>query len=1383
MNKPSLLFVFAFLLSIQVIGQDALRYIQTGNKLFEEKEYYNAIEFYKKALNQEGGDQAFAFYQLGECYRFLFDYASAEYNYQRSDDLNDRRYPLAKFQYASMLKQNGKYERALPNFEKFIEVIASYFDDNELYRNYYNQAKNEREGCILALNALSTPKPDYNLQELGSPVNTDDNDFAPAFYGSEKEIYVTSSKKSKKGAILDSRLGESYTDIYGYTLSGGKWSPLKGKGLPDDVVNTKGGEGSGVFNKEKTIYYYTNCAEDKPICAIYYTMLKDGKWSEPKRLNRSINAPGSITKHPALSPNGDTLYFVSDRTGGFGESDIWMSFSSNGINWSDPKNLGKEINTPFREIAPFFDPIQNKLFFSSNGHRGFGGFDLYLANGISLEKTEVYNLGYPFNSNKDDSFIIFGKTNGYLSSNRIGGPGKFDIYGFNIKSDKEVIAEISFEGAIAGRNAMFTDDLQFENSNVSLIKDLVSIALAAKLQEVELVLPSTLQRFYNNLSEEDKGRVERIVNSRYKRVTEQELEELDLENEYFFMTSSRADQEHIRHMATKYLEEAGLSNNIDYDSVDQAFLNILSPMDQLKVEQFILNKAKRAKEYKITAEKYDQLDKKDKTGVDKLTEQLFIEKRSLEELTLSMDNNMYLRNLDVDKRNDVVESIREKMLSLAENEKFKLTATDKEFYNNLSEDHLESIKHIANSFLLSDAEHLSQYLAKEDLEYYNLLGTNQRTTVDRIIAKIINNTYLSDMFYTESSPISKNDIKQLQDDISGANSLNDMLASVNPNSIASSLNSRDKNRLLRFLTSGGAKNYLQRKENVFTMEKDIVTQEYAKLKEKNTQETNSRIFPASFGQQLTSTGSNENDEKAAALEASKKSYTQGLEISSIPTDNVTELDQEVIDFYEAFNNLDRLKIDRFIAARYINKDYQKASLINSDLDFEKSLDRDERSHIKLLSKKLKEDALNNAEKDAIAKSFIFYNNKATNAKPKWNRLILSYALDINQSGSYLAKRKDYAFYQSMSDKEKGYIAQIESFRNLNHKILTESLREDASNVVTPNLVRNIPSYIVKSPKMSIEGELIDNQDGKAVKSFSVALENKGGKKVYQTNTNDKGEFAFRSINSDEYRLVSADKKYAEKFNKDYFIKDLKLTEIEVDDFSKITNTVLFFDSDSKSLRNEALVILDEVVSEYKKSRFLIELDSHTDDEGNKEYNEALSLSRGSSVKEFLVNKGVDNSDIVLRFFGSDKPVAPNDNVYGKQFNRRVDITIKSGTGLQYNPAVVYLAQPTADFKKLADRYKISESNLMKLNGLSKAQLTPYKPVRLPNVGISPDLSQVVPLNTSVMTFVTYKVGSGETVTSIADKLRIPEELLYELNNLKGDNLPAGSEIIVIQRSK
>ena len=227
MNKSVLLIVVMLLLQVPSFGQDAFQQLQTANQKFEDRDFISAIRFYKDALKASAsGDIAFAQFQLGECYRNLLDYASAEYHYQQSVQLKDRRYPLARFHYASMLKQNGKYDEALPQFETFIEDIKSYFDDNESYRNYFNQAKNEREGCVLALTALSTPKPDYNLTALPGPVNTDNNDYAATFYGSENEIYVTSARRAKKGSVRDNSLGENFSDVYGFTNAGGSWKAL-----------------------------------------------------------------------------------------------------------------------------------------------------------------------------------------------------------------------------------------------------------------------------------------------------------------------------------------------------------------------------------------------------------------------------------------------------------------------------------------------------------------------------------------------------------------------------------------------------------------------------------------------------------------------------------------------------------------------------------------------------------------------------------------------------------------------------------------------------------------------------------------------------------------------------------------------------------------------------------------------------------------------------------------------------------------------------------------------------------------------------------------------------------------------------------------------------
>ena len=118
-----------------------------------------------------------------------------------------------------------------------------------------------------------------------------------------------------------------------------------------------------------------------------------------------------------------------------------MSLNAGGENWSEPVNLGDQINTPFIEISPFYDARQRALFFSSDGHRGFGGFDIFMAKGASFFDPEIFNPGSPFNSNKDEVFMFINQHKGYLSSNRDGGFGKLDIYQFEIAQEKEIITE------------------------------------------------------------------------------------------------------------------------------------------------------------------------------------------------------------------------------------------------------------------------------------------------------------------------------------------------------------------------------------------------------------------------------------------------------------------------------------------------------------------------------------------------------------------------------------------------------------------------------------------------------------------------------------------------------------------------------------------------------------------------------------------------------------------------------------------------------------------------------------------------------------------------------------------------------------------------------
>jgi outer membrane protein OmpA-like peptidoglycan-associated protein len=176
---------------------------------------------------------------------------------------------------------------------------------------------------------------------------------------------------------------------------------------------------------------------------IFYSTYSKGKWSEVKPF--AYNKPMEYSVgHPALSPDGNTLYFISDMPGGFGSTDIYYCEMNDNGNWSKPVNAGSTINTSGKEVFPYMDADGN-FFFSSNGQPGMGGLDVFMAKGSKASWETPENMKYPINSPKDDFSICYSETHksGFLASNRDGGSGSDDIYSFEFNPPKEVVVVIN----------------------------------------------------------------------------------------------------------------------------------------------------------------------------------------------------------------------------------------------------------------------------------------------------------------------------------------------------------------------------------------------------------------------------------------------------------------------------------------------------------------------------------------------------------------------------------------------------------------------------------------------------------------------------------------------------------------------------------------------------------------------------------------------------------------------------------------------------------------------------------------------------------------------------------------------------------------------------
>jgi outer membrane protein OmpA-like peptidoglycan-associated protein len=444
---------------------------KVGDKYFENDEFFMAAQSYQKALQKDGKD-FYAAFKMGEAYRAFFDYNKAEAAYARVSDSKEgsKEFPLAVFWHGIMLKTNGKYDKAKDVLQKFIDEFSPQTDEEKVY---IESAELELNGAKLALNEMKKPVRDYKFKVLPQPINSQFSDYAPSIFEHDTSIVITSARPGAKGDNKDPRTGEVFSDNFRfYKDPSGRWKKYESQDKFDENINTLLNDGAGVFNRDKTKYYYTNCSQGD-YCSIWVAEQKDGKWQKPTKLNKNINPDEFASKQPTLSFTGDTMFFVSDRPGGKGENDIWYSVrQGQGENWGAAINL-EAVNTPYIDMSPCYYTLggERVLFFASNGRESFGGLDIFMAKGENFEF--IVNSGLPFNSNRDDFYFVLGDSIGYMTSNREGGSGNDDIYTFSLKSKGALIATIAQDSitgyesiSIAGK--LLNDDINAPAADVTM---------------------------------------------------------------------------------------------------------------------------------------------------------------------------------------------------------------------------------------------------------------------------------------------------------------------------------------------------------------------------------------------------------------------------------------------------------------------------------------------------------------------------------------------------------------------------------------------------------------------------------------------------------------------------------------------------------------------------------------------------------------------------------------------------------------------------------------------------------------------------------------------------------------------------------------------------
>ena len=415
-------FLMAFLaVALMLHSCAADNAMRKGEKFLAIGEYHDAAEQFKKAYTktptkerQLRGQRAL---KMAHCYRHISSTQKAISAYR-----NALRYNVAtlddRLDYARLLLKNGEYKRALTEFE----LLKDSMPNNVLVRNGL-------------LSAKMAPKwkeqgSDYTVKKM-TEFNSRRADYCPVLAGDQWDrLYFSSTRNDALGDELSGITGAKPGDIFFSDKDDkGKWSKPQ---TIESGLNTEYDEGACCLSPDGSTMYLTQCLSDASyprFAQIVTAQRSDASWGKTTPL-LITNDTLSAYAHPAVSPDGEWLYFVSDMPGGKGGLDIWrMRLTANGP--VGVENLGEPINTPGDEMFPTFRP-NGDFYFSSDGHPGFGGLDIFIATVGEDGKYHLSHPGYPLNSQGDDFGMTFqGQLNqGFFSSNRGDGRGWDHIYSF-----------------------------------------------------------------------------------------------------------------------------------------------------------------------------------------------------------------------------------------------------------------------------------------------------------------------------------------------------------------------------------------------------------------------------------------------------------------------------------------------------------------------------------------------------------------------------------------------------------------------------------------------------------------------------------------------------------------------------------------------------------------------------------------------------------------------------------------------------------------------------------------------------------------------------------------------------------------------------------------
>lgn len=435
MQKALYLTVTFLAFTFVLLAQGNKKALNEAERLFGIKSYDQALPLYQEAI-AAGEKDPMVHYKAGACL-------------QKSKNLNDQLQAIKYWEYAqekgatlppSFLYDLGDLYLKDENLEKALAVLAKHKEVNKANKAEVAKTDLALDEVHTAIALMSVPRA-MKVHHFGSSVNSNLIEYNPVVSADESVMAYTALRpndgKTRSGDKYIEEILISYNQV-------GTWS--EPKVIPIASESNVGTAGISPDGQKMLIFMGT--ATDP---GSLFQISKNGdSWTKPTVIAPTLNTPKFIESTASITPDGKTIYFASDRSGGMGGMDIWRTQMQANGSWSSPVNLGPEINSKANEDAPFIHPDQKTLFFTSDGHHTMGGRDIFVSRFINNKWKAPENMGYPVNTTANDNYftLIADGTRAYFSSDRKGGMGAQDIYYVDMPEESSNIPLTMIKGKI-----------------------------------------------------------------------------------------------------------------------------------------------------------------------------------------------------------------------------------------------------------------------------------------------------------------------------------------------------------------------------------------------------------------------------------------------------------------------------------------------------------------------------------------------------------------------------------------------------------------------------------------------------------------------------------------------------------------------------------------------------------------------------------------------------------------------------------------------------------------------------------------------------------------------------------------------------------------------